>query len=85
MRTRQKMLVNLTAGYIQNSIALASILNGLDDRPELMQNPQIRAAFDALHPLEGQQTQRRWIDVMRAVIQPEENTVIPKEKGNPNE
>jgi len=70
VRTRQKMLVNLAAGYIQNSIALASILSGLDDQLDALLTPEMQAALDTLHPL---QAQGRWLDVMRQMIHNEEN------------
>ena len=65
IRTRQSMLVNLTAGYIQNSIALARILEDLGDRFELVIDRQARIALDALHPL---QAQGRWLEVMQQMI-----------------
>jgi predicted transcriptional regulator len=71
VRTRQKMLVNLTASFIQNSIALAAILNGFGDQVDTLLDPQTRAALDALHPL---QARGRWIDVMKEMIHRHENS-----------
>lgn len=71
VRTQQKMLVRLTGSYIQNSIALASILNSLGNRLEPMLDPQTRDALDTLQPLK---TQGRWIDELREMIHSQENT-----------
>lgn len=65
VRTRQKMLVNLTASYIQNSIALATVLSNLGDRIDTVLDARTLAALDSLHPL---QTQENWLDMMRQVI-----------------
>jgi sugar-specific transcriptional regulator TrmB len=48
--TRQPMLVNLSAGYIQNSIALASILSALGDRLDDLLDEPTCAALNRLQP-----------------------------------
>jgi HTH-type transcriptional regulator, sugar sensing transcriptional regulator len=70
VRSQQQMLVNVSASYIQNSIALASILSGLGDRLDTLLDPQTLIALNTLHPL---QAQGRWLDVMRRMIFTEEN------------
>lgn len=67
VRTRQEMLVNLTASYIQNSIALASILSGLGDRLETLLDPQTLRAINSLRPLHAQ---GEWLTVMRQMLSP---------------
>jgi hypothetical protein len=70
VRTRQNMLVNLTGCYIQNSIALASILTALGNRLYSELDPQTIAALNNLHPLheEGE-----WLEVMRRMLRLEDN------------
>jgi hypothetical protein len=65
VRTRQPMLVQLTAGYIRNSIALASILTGLGDRVFSELDPNDIAALNALQPF---RTQGAWLDEMRRLL-----------------
>ena len=65
--TRQKMLVNLATGYIQNTIALARILSGLGDRFETLLDPQIQADLNLL------QDPDRWLDTMRQLTHTQEN------------
>jgi HTH-type transcriptional regulator, sugar sensing transcriptional regulator len=48
VRTFQPMLVNLSAGYIQNSIALASLLEELGERLEKQLNSATNRALNAL-------------------------------------
>jgi hypothetical protein len=60
--TRQPMLVNLTGGYIQNSIALASILTGLGSRLFAELDPQALITLNNLHPF---YTRGGWLEVMR--------------------
>ena len=71
VRTRQKMLVNLSASYIQNSIALAGILSSLGSRLETLLDPGTMAALQALHPLH---TQGQWLDTMRQMLQAADRT-----------
>jgi HTH-type transcriptional regulator, sugar sensing transcriptional regulator len=69
LRTRQAMLVNLTVGYLQNSIALASILSSLGDRLETLLDPGTRAALMALYAF---QTQADWLGAVRPMIDKQE-------------
>ncbi len=71
VRTRQKMLVNLTGSYIQNSIALASILTSLGGQLEQILDPQTRDALDTLQPFNSQ---GRWLDELREMIQTQEKS-----------
>jgi len=54
IRTRQKMLIDLTVGYFQNSIALASLLSSMGDRFEDLIDPPTRLALNALYSLQSQ-------------------------------
>jgi DNA-binding MarR family transcriptional regulator len=72
VRTRQSMLVNLSAGYIQNSIALASILTSLGDRLHTTLDPQSIDALNTLHPLN---TQGQWIENMQRLLAPHAGSV----------
>lgn len=65
VRTRQNMLVNLSTSYIQNSIALASILSSLGDRLDALLDPQIAAAINTLHPFRGDAP---WLKTMRDLV-----------------
>jgi predicted transcriptional regulator len=67
VRSRQIMLVNLTGSYIQNGIALASILTCLGDRLGTVLDPQTIAAINTLHPLHSQGP---WLDMMQRMIRP---------------
>ena len=70
IRTRQEMLVNLISGYIQNSIALASILTDLGDRFDNLITLQTCNTLEAIHPL---QAQGGWLAGMRQIIHSKEN------------
>ncbi len=48
VRTRQRLLASLAGGYIRRSIALAALVNDLDDRLEELLNPLTKATLDAL-------------------------------------
>jgi sugar-specific transcriptional regulator TrmB len=65
--TRQKMLVSLAAGYIQNTLALARILSGLGNRLEGVLDPQARFDLNLL------QKPDRWLDTMRQRLLTQEN------------
>lgn len=67
VRTRQKMLVNLAAGYIRHSIALAAILDNLDDRLETLLDTNTKNALASLH------AQGDWFEEMRTLIHAKEN------------
>jgi hypothetical protein len=69
IRTRQKMLVNLTAGYIQNSIILANILADLGGRFDALVGPETRSTFEDLYPLPARAP---WLEIMRPSITPKE-------------
>jgi HTH-type transcriptional regulator, sugar sensing transcriptional regulator len=69
IRTRQRMLVNLTAGYIQNSITLANVLADLGERFDALVDPQTRTTFEDLHPL---QARAPWLEIMRQSTTPKE-------------
>lgn len=71
VRTRQRMLVQLTAGYIQNSIALAGILTSLGNRVFSELDPQTIAALNTLRPFH---TQGAWLDEMRSLLHLEDQT-----------
>jgi DNA-binding MarR family transcriptional regulator len=62
VRTRQQMLVRLTGGYIQNSIALATILSGLGQRLYSELDPQSIASLNELRPFH---TRGAWLDELR--------------------
>jgi sugar-specific transcriptional regulator TrmB len=62
VRTRQPMLVNLTGSYIQNSIALASILSGLGSQVEQGLDARSLAAINRLRPLHGEGP---WLEHLR--------------------
>ncbi len=65
VRTRQPLLVNLSEGYIQNSIALASILNQLGERVESLLDPPVLAALNSLH---AHRPGESWLDMMRRMV-----------------
>jgi HTH-type transcriptional regulator, sugar sensing transcriptional regulator len=65
VRTCQQMLVNLTGSYIQNSIALSSILTHLGGRLTAELDPQCIAALQKLHPLH---TQGSWLESMQRML-----------------
>lgn len=50
VRTRQRLLVDLTAGYIRRSITLAVLLDDLEGRPLDILTPQARSAMQAIDP-----------------------------------
>ena len=65
VRTCQQMLVNLTGGYIQNSIALSSILTQSGSRLMSQLDPQSAAALNNLHPFH---TQGAWLGRMQHML-----------------
>lgn len=76
IRTRQNMLVSLTTGYLQNSIALASIFSDLGDRLDSMINPEIKKALEELYSL---QLQGDWSDAMQKLL---DSNKTQKIRGN---
>jgi len=65
--TRQKMLVKLAAGYIQNSIVLAKFISNLGDGLNSLLSPQTHADLEKL------QDQDRWFDTMSRLIRAQED------------
>ncbi len=51
VRTRQRLLVNLTASYIRRSIMLAALLEDLKERPFTKLSPETRKALLAVEPV----------------------------------
>ena len=68
VRTRQPMLVNLTGSYIQNSIALATLLTQLGSRLPAELDPQSLAALNDLHPLHSNGA---WLEIMQGMLRRE--------------
>lgn len=65
VRTRQRLLVDLSVGYIRHSIALASVINDLNGRLHAMLSPETRAILAGLGP-GGQQGD--WLEYMARLI-----------------
>jgi len=70
VRTCQRMLVNLTGSYIQNSIALSNILTQLGSRVVTELDPQSVAALNNLHPFHSQGS---WLESMQRMLHLEKN------------
>ena len=65
VRTRQPLLVQLVSWYIWHSIALATLLNDLNDRLEQVLDPETRARLQTL----GSSEQRGgWLEYMRQLL-----------------
>ncbi len=65
VRTRQPLLVELTTRYIENSIALATVLTDVGDRLEPLLRPESRVALASL----GSGGRRgNWLDQMRRLF-----------------
>ena len=71
VRTRQKLLVDLAAGYIRHSIALAALVTDLGERLDGLLSPQTQAMIDSLH--EG--SQGGWLQQMRRLLHIENSGV----------
>ena len=72
VRTRQRMLVNLTSSYIQNSIALAAILTHFGKRLNTELDTDTLAVLNRLRPIDNQGT---WLETMQHMLhleQPDE-------------
>lgn len=69
VRTRQRMLVNLTSSYIQNSIALATILTHFGKRLNDELDVETLAALNRLRPLDNQGT---WLETMQQMLRLEQ-------------
>ncbi|MFL5806107.1 MAG: TrmB family transcriptional regulator [Roseiflexaceae bacterium] len=65
VRTRQPLLVNLVSWYIWHSIALATMLNDLNDRLERALDPETRARLQAVGPSEPG---GGWLEYMRQLL-----------------
>ena len=73
VRTRQKLLVDLSAWHIRNSIALAAILSDLGDRLEGLLTPETRAILGSVGKGE---LQGSWLEYMRQLLNlPESKTM----------
>jgi sugar-specific transcriptional regulator TrmB len=64
VRSRQRLLVNLTAWFIRHSIALAVLLQEIGEQLEMQLTPQARAALATVGP-EGA---RSWLAHMRGLL-----------------
>ncbi len=67
VRTRQRVLVELTAWYIRHSIALATLLNDLGERLEDLLDPQTRSVLASVGP-GGPQKHSDWLEHMRQLL-----------------
>jgi HTH-type transcriptional regulator, sugar sensing transcriptional regulator len=65
VRTRQRLLVDLTSWYIRHSIALAAILHDLGDRLDHLLDPETRAILQSVGP--GQH-KGSWLEHMRQLL-----------------
>jgi hypothetical protein len=65
VRTRQPLLVNLVSWYIWHSMALATIVNDLNDRLEHVLDPETRARLQAVGPSEQA---GGWLEYMRQLL-----------------
>jgi len=73
VRTRQRLLVDLTAWYIRDSIALAVMMNDLGDRLESLLKPATRTVLASVGP--GGQT-GGWLEHMRQLLNQSSNRAI---------
>jgi HTH-type transcriptional regulator, sugar sensing transcriptional regulator len=69
VRTRQKLLVDLAAGYIRHSIALAALVTDLGEQLDGLLSPQTHAMLDSLH--EGEHGD--WLQQMRRLLRIEDS------------
>jgi predicted transcriptional regulator/ferredoxin len=74
VRTRQRLLVEMTAGYIRRSIALVVLLNDLSGQQAEFLTPQAQAALQAIDPAHGGGS---WLDSLRRLIRKD-----PRQPGN---
>ncbi|HBY98032.1 MAG: hypothetical protein M5U01_05800 [Ardenticatenaceae bacterium] len=65
VRTRQRLLVELSSWYTRHSIALASVLNDLGDRLDQLLAPETRAILASIGPAERD---RGWLKHMRRLL-----------------
>lgn len=64
VRTRQRLLVQLTCWYIRHTIALATLLSSVGNRLDEWLEPESRAALDTLGP----QPASGWLEYMRSLV-----------------
>jgi sugar-specific transcriptional regulator TrmB len=65
VRTRQKLLVDLSAWYIRHSIALAALVTDLGGKMESLVTPETRAVLAAVGP---QKQNGGWLEHMRSLL-----------------
>ena len=65
VRTRQKLLVDLSIWHIRNSVALAALLVDLGDRLDDLLTPETRSILSSLSP---GNIERSWLEHMRQLI-----------------
>jgi predicted transcriptional regulator len=65
VRTQQPLLVNLLSWYIWHSIALATLLNELNDLSERVLDPETRAILQAVGP---RKQDGGWLEYMRQLL-----------------
>lgn len=67
IRTRQRILVELTAWYIRHSIALATVMNDLGDRLDELLGQETQAVLAAIGP-GGPKSEGGWLGHMRRLV-----------------
>lgn len=67
VRTRKRVVVELTAWYIRHSIALAAVLNDLGGRLQDLLGPETRSALASVGP-HGPQGDGGWLEYMRQLL-----------------
>lgn len=78
IRTRQKLLVDLSTWHIRNSIALAAILTDVGDRLEGLLTPETRAILGSVG--EGE-SQGSWLEYMRQLLSLSESKTMSAGKN----
>jgi HTH-type transcriptional regulator, sugar sensing transcriptional regulator len=71
VRTRQQMLVNLTASYIQNSIALVTLMTHFGNKLYSELDTQ---SIDALNDLKPLHSEGKWLEVLESMLHREQNS-----------
>jgi DNA-binding MarR family transcriptional regulator len=64
VRTRQRLLVDLTGWYIRNSIAIAAVLNDLGERLDRLIRPETRTVLESVGPAGS----GNWLEHMRYLL-----------------
>src|SRR5574341_105036 len=67
VRTRQRILVELTAWYIRHSIALSTVMNDLGGRLDELLGQETRAVLAAVGP-GGPKSEGGWLEYMRRLV-----------------